>query len=114
MASYWITRLRLHRDTCLIDSVFVCFCCFSRHISECLAKLCLGEADLERFLFFNPLFNDIESNNNYILENDLNNAKTYLNEVVQKFDKDVSFNWHHLLMFSFLVRNKSHSCIRES
>jgi hypothetical protein len=56
---------------------------------EYLAKLSFGEADLERFLFFNPLFNDTESNNNSVVDTNLTNAKAFLCEVAQKADKEV-------------------------
>ena len=50
---------------------------------EILSKLCLGEADLERYFFFNPLFNDIKSTNNYIIENNLEKVEELLNDVIK-------------------------------
>ena len=50
---------------------------------ELLSKLCQSEADLERYLFFNPLFNDIESHNSYIVDNNLEKVEQYLNDIVK-------------------------------
>ena len=50
---------------------------------ELLSKLCQSEADLERYLFFNPLFNDVESTNVYIVDKNLETVEQYLNDIIK-------------------------------
>jgi hypothetical protein len=53
------------------------------HFLELLSKLCQSEADLERYLFFNPLFNDIESSNVHVVDKNLETVEQYLNDIIK-------------------------------
>lgn len=73
----------------------------------------MGEADLERYLFFHPLLNDNESSNNYITDNDLKNAETCLNTIITKYEDDVSSSYiDHQSIDDYFLNFIFHCCLR--